>query len=632
MACSINSATTTIATTAASTLELEHIPLTQRLRFLHSGSGYSDTPSLLMPPVDIIVKKEHEDSDLQVTCRKVQTNVREEEKTSINTSSLSQNPIHCDVPTAAKVEDSDIDDGRKTSLQSDFPALKVKQEISEDIVDDLDHMVLKERLRLLLARKPPGLSTPISEGGSGGLLENINKQCVEKLNEEIHSADGKAEMGRDQCNDIPEASKISLPELPAAGLQEHDILKSGAMVKQLDSHEEQGVAAIKKDGSSSSTCRISVKVKDEPWDSSEFHNVNEEIMGSISTELSNVKSEWEVQDVNTDDLVEHISLIDRLNFLKSGDDSSLNSSKSYSFFKKSGFSSFTYSSNASESPDTISIKRLRKRKRTATDSVQTALEEDAPGLLQVLLNKGVLVDEIKLYGETENDEDLDESSCEDGFSELEAVISKIFFQRQSYIKFPIVRAAKTSRANYCLACLISLVEQSRYLQFRNWPVEWGWCRDLQSFIFVFEKHNRIVLERPEYGYATYFFELIRSLPVEWQIKRLVIAMKLSNCSRISLIEDKELVVGEHLSEGEAKVLMEYGWTPNTGLGTMLNYRDRVVHDRKNEKESSEWRSKIGKLLMNGFNGGNIVTENVPKKVEEFIRARSPDVKLEESDI
>ncbi|MED6224283.1 hypothetical protein PIB30_082563 [Stylosanthes scabra] len=631
MACSINSATTTATTTVTNSLELEHIPLTQRRRFLHSGSGYSSTPSLLMLPIDIIVKKEHEDSDLQVTCGTVRSNVREEEEMSIDTSSLPQNPTHCDVPTAVKIEACDVDDGRKTFLQSDRPAQKVKQEISEDIVDDLDHIVLKERLRMLLARKLPGLSTPASESDSGGLLENINKQCVEKLNEEIHSTDCKAEMDRDQCPVISEASKTSLPELPAAGLQEHDIFKSRGMMEQLDSHEEQGVAAIKNGGSSSSTCRIPVKVKDEPWDSSEFCNVNEEVMGSISTELPNVKSEWEVQDVCTDDLVEHISLNDRLNFLKSRDDSSLNISESYSSFKKSRFSSFTYGSNVSESPDPFSIKRPRKRKRTATDSVQTALEEDAPGLLQVLLNKGVEVGEIKLYGETENDEDLDES-CEDGFSELEAVISKVFFQRQSFIKFPVVRAAKASRANYCLACLISLVEQSRYLQFRNWPVEWGWCRDLQSFIFVFERHNRIVLERPEYGYATYFFELIHSLPVEWQIKRLVIAMKLSNCSRISLIEDKELLVGEHLSEGEAKVLMEYGWTPNTGLGTMLNYRDRVVHDRKNEKESSEWRSKIGKLLMKGFNGGTIVTENVPKKVEEFIRARSPDIKLEESDI
>jgi hypothetical protein len=109
-------------------------------------------------------------------------------------------------------------------------------------------------------------------------------------------------------------------------------------------------------------------------------------------------------------------------------------------------------------------------------------------------------------------------------------------------------------------------------------VEWGWCRDLQSFIFIFRSHNRfllsimqsfififrshnrlfnyipfffwshrIVLERPEYGYATYFFEVVQSLPIEWQVRRLVIAMKLSGCGRTALIENKPLLVCFHVS-------------------------------------------------------------------------------------
>ena len=45
--------------------------------------------------------------------------------------------------------------------------------------------------------------------------------------------------------------------------------------------------------------------------------------------------------------------------------------------------------------------------------------------MQILVNKGVTVDEIKLYGESESDEALDESLCEDSFAELEAVISKV---------------------------------------------------------------------------------------------------------------------------------------------------------------------------------------------------------------
>lgn len=53
---------------------------------------------------------------------------------------------------------------------------------------------------------------------------------------------------------------------------------------------------------------------------------------------------------------------------------------------------------------------------------------------------------------------------------------------------------------------------------------------------------RIVVERPEYGYATYFFELVEPFPIDWQVKRLVTTMKLTNYSRIALIENKPLIV------------------------------------------------------------------------------------------
>lgn len=77
------------------------------------------------------------------------------------------------------------------------------------------------------------------------------------------------------------------------------------------------------------------------------------------------------------------------------------------------------------------------------------------------------------------------------------------------------------------------------------------------------------------------------------------------------------------------MLTEFGWIPNTGLGTMLNYFDRVVHDRKNEKySSSEWSSKIGKLLMDGYNGGAITSAEIPKKVKEYNAEHSMQIKLE----
>lgn len=76
------------------------------------------------------------------------------------------------------------------------------------------------------------------------------------------------------------------------------------------------------------------------------------------------------------------------------------------------------------------------------------------------------------------------------------------------------------------------------------------------------------------------------------------------------------------------MLMAFGWIPNTGLGTMLNYCDRVVHDRKSEKDISEWRSKIGKLLVDGYNGGCIVSTDLPIKPVQQNFAHSPEIKLE----
>lgn len=70
--------------------------------------------------------------------------------------------------------------------------------------------------------------------------------------------------------------------------------------------------------------------------------------------------------------------------------------------------------------------------------------------------------------------------------------------------------------------------------------------------------------------------------------------------------------------------MAYGWVPNTGLGTMLNYCDRVCHDRKTEKDISEWRSKIGQMLIDGYNGGSLVG----KAVDFSVALNCPQIKLE----
>ncbi|GLJ49728.1 hypothetical protein SUGI_1055380 [Cryptomeria japonica] len=264
----------------------------------------------------------------------------------------------------------------------------------------------------------------------------------------------------------------------------------------------------------------------------------------------------------------------------------------------------------------------RNYRKTKTCSVETALEEDAPGLLQVLREKGVM-EEIKLYGDFIDKDLLSLADEEDNFKDLESIIEKLWGRPSGLFK--VVRTRQTAnKPTYCLPCLLSLIEQTRSLQNRKWPVEWGWCRQLQSFVFVFERHNRIVLERPEYGYATYFFELVQLLPIQWQVGRLITVMSIATCSRTALLTNKPLEIGHDLNAEEASILEDYGWTPNSGLASLLNYCDRVVHDRKDD-DDMEWRSKIGKLLMDGHAGGRITKANIPKKLKSVI----PIVKLEE---
>ncbi|KAK4359981.1 hypothetical protein RND71_022210 [Anisodus tanguticus] len=404
-----------------------------------------------------------------------------------------------------------------------------------------------------------------------------------------------------------------------------EILGNGG--RTLSKHEEssrgQDLSSFNRKRQVSPPLSDFVYVKVEPVDNNMVETTVKNGMGSLPhSRMFLVKSEVGIADKSSEDELDHMLLRERMKLFSSRGVPSFEIGRVAECSSKL-VSDCTPISSAPDKP--LKVSRPRKRRKTATDLVEVAMEEDAPGLLQILLGKGISAGEIKLYGENESNEPLDDLSSEDSFSELEAVISKLFSsQRQSLLKLAPLQCTKGEKASYCLACLFSLVEQARYLHFRKWPVEWGWCRDLQSFIFVFERHNRIVLERPEYGYATYFFELVDSSPIDWQIRRLVTAMKLTSCSRVTLIENRTLTVGEELSEGEARVLMSYGWIPNTGLGTMLNYCDRVFHDRKMEKDSSEWRSKIGKLLMAGYNGGSIVE----KLVEYNVAQNCPQIKLE----
>ncbi|KAK6927834.1 hypothetical protein RJ641_006425 [Dillenia turbinata] len=539
----------------------------------------------------------------QVVSNQLYNDILWKEKVDDHTHTVEQHSDLLDVKAEPQgTDESSVGGVVSGSFGHHLEVAKVKNEIIDYFdADDLDHMKLKDRHRMLLSRDLLKLAKLVEEGSKGpsypvgGNSFEHSSGRVELHNQSIEEDDLKAinicgVIGRYDF-DLGRSSRTKV----AAGA--YWCSRSNGSCRDNESSESRHIKDTPGTDMTCSFQRVSTKA-------CEDYPTNQPYLALTSE--AKVKAEVLEYDLPTS---VNISL------------------ENMKCSRKILPSSSGHSLNAVESATHINAIHHRKRRKTATDCVQTALEEDAPGLLQILLEKGVTVDEIKLYNETESDDALDESLCEDSFGELEAVISKLFSSRSSLLKLAPLRYSKGSKISYCLACLLSLVEQSRYLQFRKWPVEWGWCRDLQSFIFVFERHNRIVLERPEYGYATYFFELVDSLPVEWQVKRLVTAMKLTSCGRATLLENKALVVGEDLSEGEARVLQEFGWLPNTGLGTMLNYCDRVVHDRRSEVEAydSEWRSKIAKLLMDGYNGGTIIPNYIPKRV---IDSEGPQIKME----
>ncbi|KAH7851682.1 hypothetical protein Vadar_015304 [Vaccinium darrowii] len=553
-------------------------------------------------------------------------------------SMLSKNTVKEEVDLA----DHNLTNSRGNGLEgapgSDVRGVKTRKEIANDF-KDLDHVVLKERRRLLLSRKSLELAKPVMEGNcswlSNAVMGDTIQRSISREKEKNHHGDAESLVAGTHshppalsaCASDFNGTKSAKPGVTV--IKENDRIysskKPSITNESFGGHDFAPGNPHRMPGLALSSNFVNIKA--EPLDHGDLHKVEKDAASDSPLNfIVPVKIEKEIPEASYGDEVDHMLLRNRIKLLASKEPSRLDSSRNFECSKKTVPFVLDSSPSASEFPKPIRINRPRKKRKTATDSVETAMEEDAPGLLQILIEKGVLVNEIKLYGEPESGEAIDDS--EDSFSELEDVISKLFSHRQSLLKLPPLRCTKAEKASYCLACLVSLVEQARYLQFLKWPVEWGWCRDLQSFIFVFERHNRIVLERPEYGFATYFFELVDSLPIHWQIKRLVTVMKLSSCSRVTLIENKALTVGVDLSEGEARVLTEYGWIPNTGLGTMLNYCDRVVHDKKSERESSDWKSKIGKLLMDGYNGGCIVTTDIPKKVIGYGGAQGPEIKME----
>ncbi|BDA50725.1 hypothetical protein COCOBI_16-4020 [Coccomyxa sp. Obi] len=173
---------------------------------------------------------------------------------------------------------------------------------------------------------------------------------------------------------------------------------------------------------------------------------------------------------------------------------------------------------------------------------------------------------------------------------------------------PSGAGASERRDRYTLYALQCLIEAAHKYVTAAEPVRWGWCRELQAFVFVFEAANRIVVEKPEYANATYFFDMEEPLPVAAQVQRLVAVLSVPAVTRGALLTDGAPGLATGLPPADAAVLRAAGWTPENGLRSLLNFSgERIIH--KNTRGASEadtlqlYRDKITRLLSQGAFGG-----------------------------
>jgi hypothetical protein len=91
-----------------------------------------------------------------------------------------------------------------------------------------------------------------------------------------------------------------------------------------------------------------------------------------------------------------------------------------------------------------------------------------------------------------------------------------------------------------------------------------------------------VLELPHYGFATYLFEMEEPMTDSQQIERLIAVLSVPGLSRTMLLGDHPLKLQHEMTDADAKVLRGYGWTPDMGLASFLNFRktEAVHHDKK----------------------------------------------------
>ncbi|KAK9823806.1 hypothetical protein WJX72_005638 [[Myrmecia] bisecta] len=187
-------------------------------------------------------------------------------------------------------------------------------------------------------------------------------------------------------------------------------------------------------------------------------------------------------------------------------------------------------------------------------------------------------------------------------------------QAEPWDKTRFTHVENNRKVAYCLDALQCLVERAQAYGERGQPVEWGWCRELKSFVFVFEPANRLAVEKPEYGHATYFFDLEEPMLVSAQVQRLVGVLSVRGVTRMALLDDTTLDLAAKLTDEEKAVLEKCGWTSPCGIRSLVNFSGERIYHREptgtatDHGDKADYREKISRMLARGAAGGRITKQ------------------------
>ncbi|KAL6993249.1 hypothetical protein U1Q18_011364 [Sarracenia purpurea var. burkii] len=317
--------------------------------------------------------------------------------TSTQCSMLSKYPVKVGVGYADNNLTSSLGNGVEGFLGTHSQAVKIKTEIAEDFVDDLDYVVLKERRRLLLSRKSLELKKPVMDINFSWFSSSVVRDTIQNSigidKKENHSDDAESSVAGSHTHDVRERNASDLHKTSKSGTE----LQCSALVAScqgtysaesgvVELQESDRICSSKKASTINESCggqgfvscnahsmltsalpSTFVNIKAEPMDYGDVYCFNKDALCNFpSSIIIPVKSELEILGESCEGNVDHMLLRDRIKLLASREAPNLDSSRNFKCSKKIVPSVLDCSPIVSRSAKPLRINRSRKRRKTAT--------------------------------------------------------------------------------------------------------------------------------------------------------------------------------------------------------------------------------------------------------------------------